>query len=173
LDLVGAGSWCIKDGGGGRMQRQLPSTGARPLVAATRGAVGKASIGPDLTPNLKGTRGCLHFAGLPEETAAAQFTSKTSWRRGCQFFTVASADGLNHLSCRVPKNLFEAKSNIQSFLENIASYVVCSSLILVIHENMTNRTNYIIEHVFVGIPRSHRFYDKLKYHTKLTGHTTN
>jgi hypothetical protein len=65
------------------MQRQLPSMGAGPLVAATCGAAGKAGIVPNLTPNLKGTRGCLNFAGLLEETAAAHFTSKTSWRRGC------------------------------------------------------------------------------------------
>jgi hypothetical protein len=30
----------------------------------------------------------------------------------------------------------------------------CSSMILMIHENMINRTNHIVEHVFVDIVRS-------------------
>jgi hypothetical protein len=37
---------------------------------------------------------------------------------------------------------------------NTASYVICLSLILVIHHNMTNETNNIVEHVFVDISRS-------------------
>jgi hypothetical protein len=41
------------------------------------------------------------------------------------------------------------------FVANMASYVICSSLILVIHDNMTNGTNHIVEHVFVDISRSH------------------
>jgi hypothetical protein len=36
---------------------------------------------------------------------------------------------------------------------NMASYAICSSLILVIHNNMTNVTNHIVEHVFVDISR--------------------
>jgi hypothetical protein len=32
------------------------------------------------------------------------------------------------------------------------SYVICSSLILVINDNMINETNHILEHVLVGIP---------------------
>jgi hypothetical protein len=37
---------------------------------------------------------------------------------------------------------------------NMASFVICSSLILVINDNMINGTNYIVEHVFVDISRS-------------------
>jgi hypothetical protein len=37
---------------------------------------------------------------------------------------------------------------------NMASYAICSSLILVIHDNMTNETNHIVQHVFVDPFRS-------------------
>jgi hypothetical protein len=38
---------------------------------------------------------------------------------------------------------------------NMASYAICSSLILVIHDNMINETNHIVEHAFVNISRTH------------------
>jgi hypothetical protein len=37
---------------------------------------------------------------------------------------------------------------------NMASYAISSSMILVIHDNMINVTNHIVEHVFVDISRS-------------------
>jgi hypothetical protein len=40
--------------------------------------------------------------------------------------------------------------------EQMDTYVICSNLILVIHDNMTNGTNHIVEHVFVDISRSQR-----------------
>jgi Tfp pilus assembly protein PilZ len=40
------------------------------------------------------------------------------------------------------------------FVADMALYVICSSLILVIHDNITNETNNIVEHVFVDISRS-------------------
>jgi hypothetical protein len=50
-------------------------------------------------------------------------------------------------------------------------------LILVIHVNTSNGTNHFVEHVFVGISRSHGCYHKLTYHAqanmsyhKLTNH---
>jgi hypothetical protein len=50
-------------------------------------------------------------------------------------------------------------------------------LILVIHVDTSNGTNHFIEHVFVGISRSHGCYHKLTYHAqanmsyhKLTNH---
>jgi hypothetical protein len=39
---------------------------------------------------------------------------------------------------------------------NMASYAISSSLILVIHDNMINETNHIVEHVFVDISRFQR-----------------
>jgi hypothetical protein len=38
---------------------------------------------------------------------------------------------------------------------NMAWYAICSSLILVIHDNMINETNHIVEDVLVDISRSH------------------
>jgi hypothetical protein len=58
----------------------------------------------------------------------------------------------------------------QRSVANMVSYAICSSLILVIHDNMINGANHIIEHVFVGISRSHGYYHKLTYHAKLTCH---
>jgi hypothetical protein len=49
-----------------------------------------------------------------------------------------------------------------------ASYAICSSFILVIHDNMINETNHIVEHVFIDFSRSHGYYHKLTYHAKLT-----
>jgi hypothetical protein len=40
-------------------------------------------------------------------------------------------------------------------------------LILVIHVNTSNETNHFVEHVFVGISRSHGCYHKLTYHAGL------
>jgi hypothetical protein len=40
------------------------------------------------------------------------------------------------------------------YIANMASHAISSSLILVIHDNMTNETNHIVEHVFVDISRS-------------------
>jgi hypothetical protein len=39
-------------------------------------------------------------------------------------------------------------------IANMSSYVISSSLILVILENMINETNHIVYHVFVDIYRS-------------------
>jgi hypothetical protein len=39
-------------------------------------------------------------------------------------------------------------------------------LILVIHVNTSNGTNHLVEHVFVGISRSHGCYHKLTYHAQ-------
>jgi hypothetical protein len=39
-------------------------------------------------------------------------------------------------------------------------------LILVIHVNTSNETNHFVEHVFVGISRSHGCYHKLAYHAQ-------
>jgi hypothetical protein len=39
-------------------------------------------------------------------------------------------------------------------VENMASYAISSSMILVIHENIINGTNHIVYHVFVDISRS-------------------
>jgi hypothetical protein len=36
----------------------------------------------------------------------------------------------------------------------MAPYIISSILILVINDNMTNVTNHILKHVFVGISRS-------------------
>jgi hypothetical protein len=48
----------------------------------------------------------------------------------------------------------------------------------VINDNMIDETNQIVEHILVGILRSHRCYHKLTYHDqvnmsyhKLTNHT--
>jgi hypothetical protein len=41
-----------------------------------------------------------------------------------------------------------------AIVANMTSYAICSSLILVIHDNMTNGANKIVEHVFVDISRS-------------------
>jgi hypothetical protein len=46
-------------------------------------------------------------------------------------------------------------SNILDTVANMASYAISSRLILVIHGNIINRTNHIVEHVFVDISRSH------------------
>jgi hypothetical protein len=46
-------------------------------------------------------------------------------------------------------------SNILDTVANMASYAISLRLILVIHGNMINRTNHIVEHVFVDISRSH------------------
>jgi hypothetical protein len=54
----------------------------------------------------------------------------------------------------------------------MASCAICSSFDLVINYNMINVTNLFVEHVFVGIPRSHGYYHKLTCDTKLTCHTT-
>jgi hypothetical protein len=45
--------------------------------------------------------------------------------------------------------------NFVVIVANMTSYAICSSLILVIHDNMTNGTNYSVERVSVGISRSH------------------
>jgi hypothetical protein len=45
-------------------------------------------------------------------------------------------------------------TKIEGDIENMASYAICSSLILVIHDNMTNDTNNIVKHVFVDFSRS-------------------
>jgi hypothetical protein len=40
---------------------------------------------------------------------------------------------------------------------NMTSYVIYSSLILMIRDNMINETNLVVERVFVDISRSHGF----------------
>jgi hypothetical protein len=37
----------------------------------------------------------------------------------------------------------------------MTSYVISSSLILVIHDNMINGTSHIVEHILLDISRSH------------------
>jgi hypothetical protein len=48
----------------------------------------------------------------------------------------------------------------------MAPYAISLSLILVIHDNMINGTNHIVQLVFVGIPRSHGCYHMLTYHAQ-------
>jgi hypothetical protein len=57
----------------------------------------------------------------------------------------------------------EAWAPCEASVENMASYVICSRLILVINNNMINETNHNVEYVFVGIHRSHGYYHKLTY----------
>jgi hypothetical protein len=52
----------------------------------------------------------------------------------------------------------------------MASYAICSSLILVVNDKMVNGTSHIVGRIFVGIPRSHGYYHKLIYNIKLTCH---
>jgi hypothetical protein len=40
-------------------------------------------------------------------------------------------------------------NNPMTFVANMASYAIISSLILVIYDNMINGTNNIVKHVFV------------------------
>jgi hypothetical protein len=42
-----------------------------------------------------------------------------------------------------------------ALVATMASYAISSSMILVIHDNMINGTNHIVEYVFVGISRTH------------------
>jgi hypothetical protein len=46
---------------------------------------------------------------------------------------------------------------VVDIVANMASYAIGSSLIFVINDNKINRTNQIVEHISVGIPRSHGY----------------
>jgi hypothetical protein len=56
----------------------------------------------------------------------------------------------NHLQGVIPREL----AALSYLVANMASYAISLSLILVIHDNMINGTNYIVYHVFVDISRS-------------------
>jgi hypothetical protein len=45
--------------------------------------------------------------------------------------------------------------SMRNCAENMVLIAKCSSIILVIHNNMINVTNYIVEYVFIAISRSH------------------
>jgi hypothetical protein len=62
---------------------------------------------------------------------------------------------LQSIFCRCYSYFTNHSKMTNIFVANMASYVICSRLILVIHDNMINGTNHIVECVFVDIYRSH------------------
>jgi hypothetical protein len=63
------------------------------------------------------------------------------------------------------QNRLSSKANFE-ILSSFGFIFHLLELILVIHVNTSNGTNHFVEHVFVGISRSHGCYHKLTYHAQ-------
>jgi hypothetical protein len=80
------------------------------------------------------------------------------------------------IPARFPLELIGQSCFAATDLEGRAYWQLCSEhgpichlfeLILVIHVNTSNGTNHFVEHVFVGISRSHGCYHMLTYHAQV------